>query len=99
MAYQTRQALLRLRQEIGSPDLYVAQKLHYPLKSNVFEFFSAEQVDAIALAIWNIERGDGMIIGDQTGIGKGRIAAAIIRVMSAVWRRHSTTTASACAAT
>jgi hypothetical protein len=79
MAYQTRQALLRLRQEIGSPDLYVAQKLHYPLKSNVFEFFSAEQVDAIALAIWNIERGDGMIIGDQTGIGKGRIAAAIIR--------------------
>ncbi|MBK8968366.1 MAG: strawberry notch C-terminal domain-containing protein [Lewinellaceae bacterium] len=79
MAYQTRQALLRLRQEIGSPDLYVTQKLHYPLKSNVFEFFSAEQVDAIALAIWNIERGDGMIIDDQTGIGKGRIAAAIIR--------------------
>ncbi len=79
MAYQTRQALLRLRQEIGSPDLYVAQKLHYPLKSSVFEYFSAEQVDAIALAIWNIERGDGMIIGDQTGIGKGRIAAAIIR--------------------
>ncbi len=79
MAYQTRQALLRLRQEIGSPDLYVAQKLNYPLKSSVFEFFSAEQVDAIALAIWNIERGDGMIIGDQTGIGKGRIAAAIIR--------------------
>ncbi len=57
----------------------MAQKLHYPLKSNVFEFFSAEQVDAIALAIWNIERGDDMIIGDQTGIGKGRIAAAIIR--------------------
>ncbi|MBK8968608.1 MAG: hypothetical protein IPM36_18460 [Lewinellaceae bacterium] len=38
MAYQTRQALLRLRQEIGSPDLYVARKLQYPLKSNVFEF-------------------------------------------------------------
>lgn len=46
---------------------------------------SDEQIDAIALAIFNIEREDatgkgfGMIIGDMTGIGKGRIAAALIR--------------------
>ncbi len=32
------------------------------------------------MAIYNIEaRGQGMIIGDQTGIGKGRVAAAMIR--------------------
>ena len=32
------------------------------------------------MAIYNIEvRKQGMIIGDQTGIGKGRIAAAMIR--------------------
>jgi len=42
--------------------------------------FSAEQVDAIAVAIYNIEqKGQGCIIGDQTGIGKGRIAAGMIR--------------------
>src|SRR5437867_13194821 len=32
------------------------------------------------MAIYNIEaRNQGMIIGDQTGIGKGRVAAAMIR--------------------
>jgi hypothetical protein len=41
---------------------------------------SAEQIDAVAMAIYNIEaRGQGMVIGDQTGIGKGRIAASVIR--------------------
>ena len=46
---------------------------------------SDEQIDALALAIFNIEREDatgkgfGMIIGDQTGVGKGRVAAALIR--------------------
>ena len=41
--------------------------------------FSAEQVDAIAMAIYNIEeKNQGCIIGDMTGIGKGRIAAGLI---------------------
>lgn len=41
---------------------------------------AAEQVDGVALAIYNIEaRGQSVIIGDQTGIGKGRQAAAMIR--------------------
>ena len=45
--------------------------------------FAGEQMDALALAIFNIERnsaaGYGMIVGDMTGIGKGRIAAGLIR--------------------
>lgn len=41
---------------------------------------ASEQVDGVALAIYNIEaRGQSVIIGDQTGIGKGRQAAAMIR--------------------
>lgn len=41
---------------------------------------AAEQVDGVALAIYNIEaRSQSVIIGDQTGIGKGRQAAALIR--------------------
>ena len=39
-----------------------------------------EQVEGVAFAIYNIEaRGQSVIIGDQTGIGKGRQAAALIR--------------------
>jgi len=46
--------------------------------------FAGEQMDALALAIFNIEAsssgdGYGMIVGDMTGIGKGRIAAGLIR--------------------
>ena len=41
---------------------------------------ASEQLDGVALAIYNIEaRGQSVIIGDQTGIGKGRQAAALIR--------------------
>lgn len=44
------------------------------------DLLAPEQVDALALAMFNIEsRGQGMIVGDMTGIGKGRIAAALIR--------------------
>jgi hypothetical protein len=37
------------------------------------------QVDSVASAIYQIKRGKGVIIADQTGIGKGRQAAAVIR--------------------
>lgn len=50
------------------------------INDNLCTVFAPEQIDAIALAIYNIEfRKQGMIVGDMTGIGKGRIAAAIIR--------------------
>lgn len=65
-------------------DRYVADRLGYEVSEVVGTpdkpgYFGAEQVDAIALAIDNIERGAGMIIGDQTGIGKGRVVAAVLR--------------------
>lgn len=72
---------LRITQEIiGKPlNKYVAEKLKYT-DMQLCKALSAEQVDAIALAIFNIEtKGQGMIIGDQTGIGKGRVAASMIR--------------------
>jgi hypothetical protein len=43
------------------------------------EQFSAEQIDALVLAIRNAEEGKGFIIGDQTGVGKGRVVAAMIK--------------------
>ena len=41
---------------------------------------ASEQIEGTALAIYNIEaRSESVIIGDQTGIGKGRQAAALLR--------------------
>lgn len=71
-------AIAALRERVGETDTFVANRLGYS-ESELFARFGGEQVDAIALAIDNIERGAGFIIGDQTGIGKGRVVAAVIR--------------------
>lgn len=60
-------------------DAYVQTKLGYATKEELFEALAAEQIDSVALAIYQIERGKALIIGDMTGVGKGRQAAAIIR--------------------
>jgi hypothetical protein len=36
------------------------------------------QIDALALAIDSAKRGEGFVIGDDTGVGKGRVAAGMI---------------------
>jgi predicted RNA methylase len=81
MGYETHQALQQIKESVGGDiDEYVRIKLNYKNNVELCKALSAEQIDATAMAIYNIEeRGQGMIIGDQTGIGKGRIAAAIIR--------------------
>jgi hypothetical protein len=67
-----------LIKEVGPLDEYVAAKLGYDV-TKLPDYFGAEQVDALALAIAQVERDAGFIIGDQTGIGKGRVVAAMIR--------------------
>jgi len=81
MGYETHAALHMIKEEIGGDvDAFVSQRLGYDSKESLRAALSAEQIDAVAMAIYNIEvRGQGMIIADQTGIGKGRQAAAIIR--------------------
>lgn len=49
------------------------------LKMDDLSGFEPEQVDAIALGIWNMKRGRALILADQTGMGKGRVVAAIAR--------------------
>jgi len=81
MAFETRKAILDIKGEVGGDiDNFVRHRLKYNTKGELCKVLSAEQIDAVAMAIYNIEaRGQGMIIGDQTGIGKGRVAAAMIR--------------------
>jgi len=71
-------ALAKLSDKYTSVDNFVASQLNYET-NDLGKYFSAEQVDAIALALDNIINGKGFIIGDQTGVGKGRVNAAMIR--------------------
>jgi len=79
MASAVQSALDDLEGRVGDVDEFVAQKLNYPSVEAMHEVLAAEQVDGVALSIDNIEHGDGSLIGDQTGVGKGRQMAAMIR--------------------
>ena len=78
MADSIEQSLDRVETAEGNLDEYVSKSLDMDLDT-VRNVFSAEQIDALALAIRNAEEGKGFIIGDQTGIGKGRVVAGMIR--------------------
>ena len=79
MAHSMVLALNKLADKVGNVDNFVQEKLGYKTQEELFEALSAEQIDAVALAIDQIQNNKSLIVGDQTGIGKGRVAAAIIR--------------------
>ena len=80
MSFEITTALDALQKHIGSVDDYVMKALNYQSIDALYKSLSAEQIDVVALNIYNIEqKGQGIIIADQTGIGKGRCAAAMIR--------------------
>ncbi len=69
----------KLMEAVGDVTDFVSERLRWS-RADTRRFLAAEQIDAVAFAIYNIEaRGQGFIVGDQTGIGKGRVAATIIR--------------------
>lgn len=75
MYYGTLNALRVLEETTGKTvDRYVCENLKWT-KAQLHSFLSAEQIDAVALSVYN----GSMIVADQTGVGKGRIAAAMIR--------------------
>lgn len=79
LAYETIEALGSFINNGIDTTEYVREKLGYVSKIAVCDAFSSEQVDGLALAITQIERGKGFILGDMAGIGKGRICAGIGR--------------------
>ena len=79
MASYTQAALADIQTRYGSVDQLVIDKLGYQSADEMHKAFMGLQTDSIALAIDNIENGRAIIIGDQTGVGKGRQAAGIIR--------------------
>lgn len=79
LSFETVEALNVFKQNGIDTAEYVREKLGYPSRIAVCDAFAAEQVDAIALAIAQIEEGKGFILGDAAGIGKGRCLAGIQR--------------------
>lgn len=79
LAYETIEALSSFINNGLDTTEFVREKLGYVSKIAVCDAFSSEQVDALALAITQIEKGKGFILGDMAGIGKGRICAGISR--------------------
>lgn len=75
----TVQAIENILGQFEDIDDYVREKLGYDSKDSLYKALSAEQIDSVALAIRQMEEGQGFIIGDMTGVGKGRQAAALIR--------------------
>ena len=58
---------------------WLMKKLNILDVKELTNMLSAEQMDSVCAAIFNIENNNEFIIGDDTGIGKGRILAAITR--------------------
>lgn len=48
-------------------------------KELLWECYSSEQIDSIGICVYNFEKGRNFFIGDETGIGKGRILSGISR--------------------
>ena len=63
----------------GNIDTFVQNELQYKTKEALYNSLSAEQIDAVSIIISNIKNGKSTILGDQTGVGKGRVVAATIR--------------------
>lgn len=66
-------------EKIGDVDSFLVDELGYNDADDMHHALASEQADSVALAIHQAKQGNAFIIGDMTGIGKGRQAAAMIR--------------------
>ena len=66
-------------EDIGDVDGFLVKELGYDSVEELHHALAAEQIDSVAMAIHQMNQGNAFIIGDQTGVGKGRQAAALIR--------------------
>ena len=74
-----RAAMERIRDRVKDLDEFVALELRYSSIAQMQEHFMGLQVDAIAAGIWQLRAGKALICSDMTGVGKGRVAAAMCR--------------------
>lgn len=68
-------ALERVVRDMGNVDTLVAESL-LMTEETLYTLFNAEQIDALAMQMHAETRERGFLLGDDTGIGKGRVLAA-----------------------
>lgn len=71
--------LSQIEKKHGNIDEFVRKELGYDTTDELHQALAAEQIDSVAMAIYQMKQGQALIIGDQTGVGKGRQMAALIR--------------------
>lgn len=69
-------AMTQIESAYGPVDAFVERELGFG-PNTLGDRFSPEQVDAIGLGVAKLKDERGIIIGDETGIGKGRIIGAL----------------------
>ena len=79
MPADQQEAVNKNLEKLGDVDQFLINELGYNDKEDLYKHLAAEQIDAVAMAIHQAQQGNGFIIGDMTGIGKGRQAASLIR--------------------
>lgn len=87
MLYEMNKNLKDIDRKVRGIDLFVMEQLGYKDMIELCHSFNAEQVDAIASCIHQIEQGKAIVIGDQTGIGKGRILAGVMRYAKKIGKK------------
>lgn len=71
--------LTQIEAQHGSIDKFIKTELGYDTIDEAHQALAAEQMDSVTMAIYQMKQGQALIIGDQTGVGKGRQMAALIR--------------------
>lgn len=79
MPADQQEAVVKNLEKLGDADQFLVDELGYNDKDDLYAHLAAEQVDSVALALHQAKEGNAFIIGDMTGIGKGRQAASLIR--------------------
>lgn len=79
MPADQQEAVNKNLEKLGDADQFLVDELGYNDKDDLYSHLAAEQVDSVALALQQAKKGKAFIVGDQTGIGKGRQAASFIR--------------------
>jgi len=71
-------ALEQLKEDAGGdvPE-FIGKEMGWT-RPQVLARLSAEQIDMVGLAIVQAKNDNGLVVGDQTGVGKGRVVAAML---------------------
>lgn len=78
MATPIHEHLNRIALEEGGVGTFVMTELNMSSQDELESKLSGEQIDGVAMAITQMKKERGFIIGDMTGVGKGRQLAALV---------------------